>query len=76
MQERRNTMERKHKILTDGEWIRICWKNCREECCDCGLVHTVQHKWKRRGKELHLYLQMSRNERATMLVRKKRVWKG
>lgn len=28
----------------DDEWVTIAWKNQREQCCECGLTHTVDYR--------------------------------
>ena len=30
--------------VTDGELVQVPWKGGKDQCCDCGLVHTVNYK--------------------------------
>jgi hypothetical protein len=30
--------------IDDGEWVNISWTKQREECCDCGLIHSVDFR--------------------------------
>lgn len=47
--------------VSDGEWIQIPLKGSKDQCCDCGLVHTVNYRI-RAGK---LQMQVFRDPRAT-----------
>ncbi len=33
-------------IIDDGEWVTISWDKQREQCCNCGMVHTVDYRVK------------------------------
>ena len=30
--------------LTDGEWVQVNMRGNKDQCCDCGLVHTVNYR--------------------------------
>jgi hypothetical protein len=30
--------------IDDDEWVEVAWRKQLEECCDCGLVHEVDHR--------------------------------
>lgn len=32
--------------IDDDEWVTIEWTGQREQCCDCDLVHEVDHRVK------------------------------
>ena len=34
----------------EGEWIRIAWKGQHEECCDCGMRHSINYKVDKKGR--------------------------
>ena len=53
----------------DGEWVRPKRRGFREACCDCGLVHVVDHRIVKDSKGLAIEVRVSRNERATAVVR-------
>jgi len=52
--------------VTDGEWIAVTKRGFKEQCCDCGLVHTLNFKIVD-GK---IMIQTTRDERATAAVRR------
>ena len=54
-------MSREYYQVTDGEWIQEPMRGGKDQCCDCGLVHTVNYKIID-GK---LYRQVFRNPQAT-----------
>jgi hypothetical protein len=30
--------------IDDNEWVNISWTKQREECCECGLIHSVDYR--------------------------------
>ncbi len=52
--------------ITEGEWFRPTKRGFREQCCDCGLVHTLNF----RIKDGHIEFQTFRNGPATGGARK------
>ena len=30
--------------VDDDEWVTIEWNNQHEECCECGLKHTISYR--------------------------------
>lgn len=63
--------------LQDGEWCRPAHRGFREQCCDCGLVHTVDFQvCDHEGRPVKLprgwfvRFRASRNPRATAAVRR------
>jgi hypothetical protein len=36
--------------LDDNEWTTIEWRNQHEQCCDCGLKHSVDFRVAENGK--------------------------
>jgi hypothetical protein len=53
--------------ITDGEWITIPRRGFKEQCCDCGLVHTLNFRINATGE---LEVQTTRDKRATSAVRR------
>lgn len=45
-----------------GEWVQVNWRDNRDQCCDCGLVHKVNYRLNENGK---LEVQVFREPRAT-----------
>lgn len=33
--------------VDDGEWVTISWTDQHEQCCNCGLRHTVDYRVKK-----------------------------
>lgn len=52
--------------LTDGEWIEIPKRGFKEQCCSCGLIHTVDFRTVK-GK---LQLRATVDNRATAAARR------
>lgn len=52
--------------VSDGEEIPVVWRNYREQCCDCGLVHRMSF----RVVDGKLYIRTHRDRRATAAARK------
>lgn len=48
--------------MTDGEWIPVNWRDNRDQCCGCGLVHRVNYRINDGGK---LEVQVFRDPKAT-----------
>jgi len=48
--------------VTDGEWVPTNWRDNKDQCCDCGLVHRVNYRVNEDGK---LEVQVFRDPRAT-----------
>lgn len=38
------TRRRPSITLDDDEWVTIAWNGQHEECCTCGLQHTVDYR--------------------------------
>ncbi len=57
--------------IQEGEWFRPNKRGFREQCCDCGLVHTINF----RLKDGHIEFQTFRNGPATGGARKNRTKK-
>lgn len=36
--------KRKLIQIDDGEWVTIDWTKQHEECCECGLKHSVDYR--------------------------------
>ena len=53
--------------ITDGEWIAVPRRGFKEQCCDCGLVHTLNFRINAKG---DLEIQTTRDVRATSAVRR------
>lgn len=47
--------------VVDGEWIEPPMKGGKDQCCDCGLVHTINYRL--RGSKIQV--QVYRDNRAT-----------
>ena len=54
--------------VTDGEWIQVPKRGGKDQCCDCGLVHTINYKIID-GK---IYTQVFRDPKATGGARSKK----
>ncbi len=52
----------KYYHVSDGEWIEVPMRNYKEQCCDCGLVHSMNFRLNAKGK---LEIQTKRDTRAT-----------
>lgn len=39
-------MAKRKPVITidDDEWVTIAWSRQHEQCCNCGLVHTVDYR--------------------------------
>lgn len=59
-------MPRGYIQIVDGEWVIIEWSKQREQCCDCGLVHDVDHRVVNGDLEFRATV----NRRATRLARR------
>ncbi len=53
--------------ITDGEWISVPRRGFKEQCCDCGLVHTLNFKIMPNG---DIAIQTTRDRRSTAAVRR------
>ncbi len=51
------------------EWAPVPWSHAREACCDCFLVHTVDHRTDALGR---LHVRKARDVRATHQLRRDR----
>lgn len=60
-------MASKYYHVTDGEWIEVPKRGYREQCCDCGLVHTHNFRINAKGK---IEIQSARHARATASARR------
>lgn len=50
-----------YAVVQDGEWVQPVRRGSKMECCDCGLVHTLNF----RIRERRIQFQASRDNRAT-----------
>lgn len=53
--------------VSDGETVAVPWRNYKEQCCDCGLVHRMNFKII----DGTLHIQTFRDKRSTAAVRQK-----
>lgn len=60
---------RVYKSPGPGEWMRPSRRGFRLGCCDCGLVHVVDHEL-RGAKRKVIMWRFFRDERATAAMRK------
>lgn len=60
----------KHPVDDKGwtEWIEPILKGYKLACCDCGLVHNMNFRIRKK----YLQFQAQRNERATSAKRRKK----
>lgn len=56
----------KYLQAIDGEWVRLAWKNQKECCCGCGLVHVVSYK----VIDGELFAKFTVDKRATAAIRR------
>lgn len=63
----------KYPKIKAGQWIKPRRKGYQMACCDCGLVHELQFKLIKHGKDKKSYIFMRafRNEMATGQIRHK-----
>jgi len=52
----------KYYHVTDGEWLTVAWRDNRDQCCDCGLIHKVNYRVNKDGQ---LEVQVFRDGKAT-----------
>lgn len=48
--------------VQDGEWITVKKRGYKEQCCDCGLIHTMNFRVNAKGQ---IEVQSFRDGRAT-----------
>lgn len=60
-----------HEALKDGEWWTLARKGNSHQCCDCGLVHTVEARWVNTPQGKQVEIRFFRNDKATKRERKK-----
>jgi hypothetical protein len=53
--------------VSNGEWIKVPKRGYKEQCCDCGLVHSMNFKIDDKG---GIHIQTFRDTRATNGARK------
>lgn len=63
---RRQVAKLKYEQIQDGEWFSPRKKSHQEQCCDCGLVHTIDYRIVGGA----VQLRATRNERRTAAVRR------
>lgn len=56
----------KYQQQKDGDWIRPVRKEYRLVCCDCGVVHRLNFRVRKR----HIEFQAFRDDRATGQIRR------
>lgn len=59
-------MRHKYKIEKAGEWIQPIKRGYKQQCCDCGLVHSFDF----RIYKGHVQYRVYRDARATGQVRR------
>lgn len=59
----------KYRQVYFGRWYRIPWRGYKVACCDCGLVHAIDH---RRGQGGELFVRYDAAPRHTAAVRRSR----
>ena len=70
-------MVTKYEQIYDGEWFQPKRKGFKDQCCDCGLVHTIDFvivdenkKQQPLPKGWAIQLRARRNNRATAAIRR------
>jgi len=58
----------RYELLQDGQWRKLQWPHLNQ-CCDCGLVHTIDYRINREG---NFEVRYRRNRRATDAARRAR----
>ena len=68
------TYEKHDAVTEDGysEWVQPVTRGYRMQCCDCGLVHTLDF----RIDDGNVQFRVKRNNRATSAIRAWRKKKG
>lgn len=51
------------KQIYDGEWVTPNMRGWKLQCCDCGIIHTLQFRIVRRGKRSHVEFRAWRHPR-------------
>jgi hypothetical protein len=46
--------------VTDGDWVMPIMRGYKMQCCDCGLIHTINFKVFHHGRGHKVLLQASR----------------
>jgi len=68
-----------YKRVKNNEWIRPQRNNYKMMCCDCGLVHIIDFKLEKHGKNKVIMFKAKRDNRATGQARrynkKVKVWR-
>jgi hypothetical protein len=59
-------MKKPYKYHKPGEWIRPIRRGYKLACCDCGLVHVINFRVRKR----HVEFQTKRDDRATGQIRR------
>lgn len=62
--------EQQYTQVHSGEWVQPTRKGYKMECCDCGLVHTVDFRIITNGRGSVIQLRAFRDEKATKQKRK------
>lgn len=65
-------MGRKYPGGDSGKWIRPIRKGYRLRCCDCDLVHSLDFRVVKEGKNSYLEFRVFRDNRSTAACRRKR----
>jgi hypothetical protein len=56
----------RYEHVIQGKWYHVPMKKWDHQCCDCGLVHTINFRWVEDTKDRrHLEMQFFRNGPAT-----------
>lgn len=62
----------KFKKVLDGEWVYPKRRGYKMQCCDCGLVHTVNFELIKKGRGKAIVFQAFRDDALTKKERRKR----
>jgi len=63
----------KYEDWKSGEWERVKKKGFKLMCCSCSLVHVLDFKVEKCGRELHVYVRVRRDDQATAAARRGKV---
>ncbi len=66
---------KKYYVVKPGE-LRVTGRYLDLACCDCGLVHTIKFRLKKKGAKTLITRRTWRNERATAAMRRGKRYKG
>ncbi len=58
--------------VVQGEWTDVPWRDHREQCCSCSLVHRIDYRMIEKGGRQHLQFRCWQDDKATAKIRKRR----